>query len=83
MDIGLGLDIALDGYQEGLRLKTKFEQSAVVDDKGQHAEDPVISQTTLETFSALIPGKEVSLGSVAEPSSPHHVHISVLAEPVK
>jgi type II secretory pathway component GspD/PulD (secretin) len=82
-DVGLGIDIALDGYQDGLRLHTKFEQSAVANDTGAHADDPVISQTTMETTSALVPGKEVSLGSVAEPNSPHHVSVSVIAEAVK
>lgn len=83
MDVGMNFDISLDGYQDGLRLKTKFEQSAVVDNSGSHAEDPIISQTFMETTSALTPGKEVSLGSVAEPNSPHHVAVSVIAEPVK
>ncbi|HEY9127872.1 MAG TPA: hypothetical protein VIM62_12130 [Acidobacteriaceae bacterium] len=83
LDVGLNFDISLDGYQDTLRLKTKFEQSAVVDDKGQHTDDPILSQTTMETTSALEPGKETALGSVAEPNSPHHVQVSVIAEAVK
>jgi len=83
IDIGLNVDASLEGFQEGLRLKTKFEQSALADNSGAHADDPVISQTTMETTSALEPGKQISLGSVAEPNSPHHVQVSVVAEPVK
>lgn len=83
IDIGLSFEASLDGYQDGVRLKTKFEQSAIDSSSGAHPEDPVISQTTMETTSALAPGKQASLGSVAEPNSPHHVQVSVLAEPVK
>lgn len=82
-DVGLGIDVALDGFQDGLHLHTKFEQSAVANDSGAHADDPIISQTFMETTSSLEPGKEVSIGSVAEPNSPHHVHVSVIAEAIK
>lgn len=83
LDVGLNVEASLEGYENGLRLKTKFEQSAVADNAGAHADDPVIQQTTMETTSALEPGKEVALGSVAEPNSPHHVQVSVVAEAVK
>jgi type II secretory pathway component GspD/PulD (secretin) len=84
VDVGLNVEATLEGFQDGLRLKTKFEQSALADAKpGISADDPVIQQTTMETTSALVPGKEVSLGSVAEPNSPHHVQVSVTAEAVK
>lgn len=83
IDIGTNVDVSLEGYEGGLRLKTKFEQSAVDNSSGPHPEDPIIAQTTMETTSAITPGKPSDLGSVAEPNSPHHVQVSVVAEPVK
>ena len=83
LDVGINLEASLEGTQNSLHLKTKFEQSAVADNSGAHADDPIIAQTTMETTSALEGGKPVSLGSVAEPNSPHHVQVSVLAEAVK
>ena len=83
IDVGTNVEVTLEGFEGGLRLKTKFEQSAVDTSSGPHPEDPIIAQTTMETTSAIEPGKPTDLGSVAEPNSPHHVLVSVVAEPVK
>ena len=92
IDIGLNIDANLDGYPDGLRLKTKIEQSGLADDKsglgpgivsGLGSQDPVIRQTTLEATSTLMQGKAVVLGSLDVPGTTKREQIEVVSEPVK
>jgi type II secretory pathway component GspD/PulD (secretin) len=84
VDVGLNIDVSLDGYLDGLRLRTKIEQSKVAEEKSSvGAQDPVIRQTTLEATSTLAPGKPVVLGSIDVPGSTRKQEIEVVSELVK
>lgn len=84
LDVGLNVEASLEGYSDGLRLRTKVEQSSVAEEKsGVGAQDPVIRQTTLEGMSTLVQGKPVVLGSIDIPGSTRRQEIEVLSEPVR
>jgi type II secretory pathway component GspD/PulD (secretin) len=84
VDVGLNIDASLDGYLDGLRLRTKIEQSKVAEEKSSVGiQDPVIRQTTLEATSTLTPGKPVVLGSIDVPGSSRKQEIEVVSELVK
>ena len=52
LDVGLNIDASLDGYADGVRLRTKVEQSSVAEERsGLGLQDPVIRQTQLEGTS--------------------------------
>ncbi len=73
IDVGLEIEASLDGYFDGVLLRTKVVQSSVVDEKtGVGPQDPVIRQTTLEGTSLLTPGKPLVLGSLDIPGSTRH-----------
>jgi type II secretory pathway component GspD/PulD (secretin) len=84
VDVGMNIDASLDGYADGLRLRTKVEQSSVADEKsGVGAQDPVIHQTALEAVSTLAQGKPLLLGSLDIPGSTRHQEIEVVSEPIR
>jgi type II secretory pathway component GspD/PulD (secretin) len=84
LDVGLNIEASLDGYSDGLRLRTKVEQSNVADEKsGIGAQDPMIRQTTLEGVSTLLQGKPLILGSIDIPGSTRRQEIEVVSEPVQ
>jgi type II secretory pathway component GspD/PulD (secretin) len=81
LDVGLNIDASLDAYSDGLRLRTKVEQSSVADEKsGMGAQDPVVRQTTLEGVSTLVQGKPIILGSLDMPGSTRRQEIEVVSE---
>jgi type II secretory pathway component GspD/PulD (secretin) len=88
LDIGMSFDATLEDSPNGLRLKSKVEQSAVGNpseygnDSGPLAHEPIIHQTSLEGSSIIILGKPLTLGSVDVAGSTRHVDIEVVAEPV-
>jgi type II secretory pathway component GspD/PulD (secretin) len=84
LDVGLNVEAQLEGFQDGVRLKTKVEESAVAEEKsGIGAQDPVVRQTMLEATSALTQGKPVVLGTMEMPGSTRHLEIAVTAEAVR
>jgi type II secretory pathway component GspD/PulD (secretin) len=84
VDVGLEIEASLDGYFDGVRLRTKVVQSSVVDEKeGVGAQDPVIRQTSLEGTSLLTPGKPLVLGSLDIPGSTRHQDVEVVSELVR
>ena len=84
LDVGLSVEAQLEGFQDGVRLKTKVEESAVAEEKPViGTQDPVVRQTVLEATSALTPGKPVVLGTMEMPGSSRHVEIAVTAEAVR
>jgi type II secretory pathway component GspD/PulD (secretin) len=84
VDLGLEIEASLDGYFDGVRLRTKVVQSSVADEKsGVGAQDPVIRQTTLEGTSLLTPGKPLVLGSLDIPGSTRHQDVEVVSELVR
>ena len=84
LDVGLNIEASLEGTGDQLRLRTKVEQSGVVDDKsGLGAQDPVIQQTSLEGIAMLAQSKPALLGSLDLPGGTRHEEISVVSELVK
>jgi len=81
LDVGLNIEASLDGYLDGVRLRTQVEQSSIAEEKsGIGIQDPVIRQTTLDGTSTLVQGKPLVLGSLDIPGSTRHQEIEVVAE---
>jgi type II secretory pathway component GspD/PulD (secretin) len=78
LDVGLNLEASLEGHGDGLRLRSKIEQSRVAEEKsGVGAQDPMVHQTTLEEISTLTPGKPLMLGSLDIPGTARRQQIEV------
>lgn len=84
LDVGQEIEASLDGYLDGVRLRTKVVQSSIAEDKsGVGTQDPVIRQTTLEGTSTLVQGKPLVLGSLDIPGSTRRQEVEVLSELVR
>jgi hypothetical protein len=84
LDVGQEIDASLDGYLDGVRLRTKVVQSSIAEDKSLvGAQSPVIRQTTLEGTSTLVQGKPLVLGSLDVPGSTRHQEVEVVSELVR
>ncbi len=84
LDVGQEIDASLDGYLDGVRLRTKVVQSSIAEDKSLvGTESPVIRQTTLEGTSTLVQGKPLVLGSLDVPGSTRHQEVEVVSELVR
>jgi hypothetical protein len=84
LDLGQEIEANLDGYLDGVRLRTKVVQSSIVEGKsGVGTEDPVIRQTTLEGTSTLVQGKPLVLGSLDIPGTTRRQEIEVVSELVR
>jgi len=74
----------VDGYLDGVRLRTKVVQSSVAEERSSvGAPDPIIRQTTLEGTSTLVQGKTLVLGSLDVPGSTRQQEVEVVAELVR
>ena len=83
MDIGVLIEATLVGAGDGMRLRTKIEQTSVAEEKSNVGiQDPVIHQSVLEGDSAVTPGTPISLGSMDVPNGKHG-EVRVVAEVVK
>jgi hypothetical protein len=84
LDLGQEIEASLDGYLDGVRLRTKVVQSSIAEDKSAaDTRDPVIRQTTLEGTSTLVQGKPLVLGSLDIPGSTRHQEVEVVSELVR
>jgi type II secretory pathway component GspD/PulD (secretin) len=84
IDVGLNFDATLDEFANGVRLRTKIDQSSVAEEKsGVGPQDPVVRQTSLEGTSFLTPGKPLVLGSLDVPGSTRHQEVEVVMEAVR
>lgn len=84
LDIGQEVDASLDGYLDGVRLRTKVVQSGIAEDKSAVGpQAPVIRQITYEGTSTLVQGKPLVLGSLDVPGSTRHQEIEVVSELVR
>ncbi len=83
LDIGLNFDATLDEFVNGVRLRTRVDQSSLAEEKsGLGPQDPVIRQTTLEGTSFLTLGKPLMLGTLDIPDSTRHLDLGVVMEQV-
>jgi len=84
LDIGLNFDATLDESANGVRLRSKAEQSSLGADKSiAGVQEPVIRQTVLEGTAVLTPGKPLILGSLDIPDSTRRLDIEVVMDVVK
>jgi type II secretory pathway component GspD/PulD (secretin) len=84
LDIGMNFDASLDEFVDGVRLRTKVEQSSISEEKSSvGAQDPIVRQTVLEGTSILAQGKSLMLGSIDIPGSTRHLEIEVMLEAVR
>ena len=83
LDIGMNFDATLDEAPNSLRLKTKVEQSSLLEDRsGTVAQDPVIRQSVFEGSAILIPGKPLTIGSLDIAGTTRRIEIQVTVEPL-
>jgi hypothetical protein len=84
LDLGQEIQASLDGYLDGVRLRTKVVQSSVAEEKSSIGTGvPIIRQTTLEGTSTLIQGKSLVLGSLDVPGSTRQQDVEVVSEVVR
>jgi type II secretory pathway component GspD/PulD (secretin) len=84
VDVGLNFDVLLDESVNGVRLRSKVEQSSIAEPgSGVGSQDPVIRQTVLQGTSFLTPGKPLVLGSLDIPGSTRHMDVEVAMEAIK
>ena len=84
VDVGLNIEASLNSYLDGVRLRTKVEQSTLAEEEsGVGAQDPLIRQAFLEGTSTLVQGKPLVLGSLDIPGSTRHQEIEVVSEQIR
>ena len=83
LDIGMNFDTTLDDAPNALRLKTKVEQSSVLEDRsGTLAQDPVVRQSVFEGSAILTPGKPLTIGSLDIAGTTRRIEIQATVEPL-
>jgi hypothetical protein len=84
LDLGQEIQASLDGYLDGVRLRTKVVQSSIAEEKSSiGTQDPIIRQTTLEGTSTLVQGKTLVLGTLDVPGSTRQQEVEVVSELVR
>lgn len=84
VDVGMNFDVTLDEFANGVRLRSRVEQSSIAEQTSSVTlTDPVIRQTTLEGTAFLTPGEPMILGSLDIPGSTRHMDVAVEMEAVK
>jgi type II secretory pathway component GspD/PulD (secretin) len=84
LDIGMNFDASLDEFANGVRLRSKVEQSSIAEEKsGVGAQDPIVRQTVLEGTSFLTPGKPMMLGSLDIPGTTRRLDVEVVMDLVQ
>jgi type II secretory pathway component GspD/PulD (secretin) len=83
-DVGINIEASLDGYGDGMRLRTKIEETSVAEEKSNVGiQDPLLRQSVLEGESSVAGGKPIVLGSVDMPVGGRHFEVSMSVEAVK
>jgi hypothetical protein len=79
----MNFDATLDEAPSSLRLKTKVEQSSLLEDRSSNvAQDPAIRQSVFEGSANLIPGKPLTIGSLDIAGTTRRIEIQVTVEPI-
>ena len=83
IDVGVNFDSTLDQLGNGLRLRSKIDESTATDVVTvRNSSEPVIRQVTLEGTTAIVPGKPVNIGGIDIFGSTRHIDVEVIAEPI-
>jgi type II secretory pathway component GspD/PulD (secretin) len=81
-DVGINIEASLEGYGDGMRLRTKIEETSVAEEKSNVGiQDPLLRQSVLDSESTVAAGKPIVLGSVE--TSGRHFEVSAMVEAVK
>ncbi len=84
LDVGLNIQASISTYLDGVRLRTKIEQSTLAEEQsGVGAQDPLIRQALFEGTSTLVQGKPLVLGALDIPGSTRHQEIEVVSEQIR
>ena len=83
LDIGINLQATVDEIPNGIRLRTKVEQTSVADEKSILERDPILRQATIEGTSLLTQGKPLNLGAIDIQGSTRHLDIEATVEPIR
>ncbi len=84
LDVGLNIEASISTYLDGVRLRTKIEQSTLAEEQsGVGAQDPLIRQALFEGTSTLVQGKPLVLGALDIPGSTRHQEIEVVSEQIR
>ncbi|GGA79229.1 hypothetical protein GCM10011507_33080 [Edaphobacter acidisoli] len=84
VDLGMNFDVTLDEFANGVRLRSKVEESSVAEQTSNTTlQDPIIRQTVLEGSAFLTSGKPLILGSLDIPGSTRHMDVDVEMDPVQ
>ncbi|MGA2534654.1 MAG: secretin N-terminal domain-containing protein [Terracidiphilus sp.] len=84
LDVGLNIEAWVEGFDGGVRLRSKIEQSSLSDERsGVGAQDPIVHQSVVDGIATLALGKPLILGSLAIPGSTQAKDVQVVAELVK
>jgi type II secretory pathway component GspD/PulD (secretin) len=82
LDVGMNFEATLD-YAPSLRLKTKVEQSSVLEDRSSTAaQDPVVRQSVFEGSAILTPGKPLTIGTLDIAGTTRRVEIQATVDPI-
>ncbi|MDT7812373.1 MAG: hypothetical protein QOJ42_2289 [Acidobacteriaceae bacterium] len=82
-DVGLEIEATLNGYADGVHLRSRIAQSSVADEKSSiGVQDPVFRQTQLDGTATLVPGKPLILGSLDIPGTNRHQQVEVISEAI-
>jgi type II secretory pathway component GspD/PulD (secretin) len=84
VDVGLMIDATVTGAPDALSLRSKIEQTSIVEESSAMSEhDPKIRQTVLDESFQLVQGKPLVLASFDIPGSTRRQEIEVVAEMAK
>jgi hypothetical protein len=85
IDVGINIDVTIDEAANGLRLKTKVEQSSVIDERAAGSasvQDPVLRQSVFEGSGILVPGKPTTIGTLDISGTTRRLEIQAVAEQI-
>jgi type II secretory pathway component GspD/PulD (secretin) len=81
LDVGMSFDVSVDQVANGVKVRSKVEQSSLAEEKsGVGEKDPIVRQTVLEGTYILTDDKPLVLGTIDIPGSTRHQDIEVVAE---
>lgn len=84
LDVGLNVDASIDEAVDGIRLRSRVEQSGLAaETSGLGATDPIVRQMVLEGTSILAEGKPLMLGSLDVTGTTRKLDIEVMIEAVR
>lgn len=84
LDVGMSFEATLDDSTNSLRLKTKVDQSSVVEDHpgSTLAQDPIVRVSSFEGSAILTPGKPLTIGTLDIAGTTRRIEIQATVDPI-